>query len=488
MKNLADAFRLLTFRSPKSPDAVLSPRAVLAIIVAVSLFDVAIEKISAGTSSKFQLYGVNSQIAWPAVCLAIIVLFAGREKRGETLRLLVLLAAGVSVFLSAVSLLWRDDAESRVALSLSLAAMLVCWALTILGAGRIFKLAGSRRPIWRAIGYTACVWIATIAFPAWPVFLGPEFKRSQANLWEAIADASRSKPTAQQKAERESERREAETRAARQEAAQPALLEAELAGLSPRTPKQSNLFVVGVAGWSDQDVFLKETERSLDIIRSRLHADGKIVKLINNEATAQTHPIADVHNLAHVLRGLARRMNLDDDVLLLTLTSHGSRDGFALENESLVGRTLQPEALKAMLDDLGFKNRVLIVSACYSGVFVPVFSEPRSMVITAASATRTSFGCSNDREWTFFGDAFFAHGLNERPSLSQAFSDARGLVAKWESEKGISPSDPQIYVGEELRRRFPALVGPAEQGEARANSNLRMSKEALPVQAKTKRL
>ena len=52
---------------------------------------------------------------------------------------------------------------------------------------------------------------------------------------------------------------------------------------------------------------------------------------------------------------------------ILILTSHGSRDGLAVVAGRLV-ETLKPFQLSKMLARTGVRNKVVIISACYSGV------------------------------------------------------------------------------------------------------------------------
>src|ERR687897_3204640 len=88
----------------------------------------------------------------------------------------------------------------------------------------------------------------------------------------------------------------------------------------------------------------------------------------------------------------------------------GSPDGLAI----VTGRRqsiLTPPALRRMLDASVAKYRVVIISACYSGVFVPALADSRTLVITAAAADRPSFGCEDGATWTYFGEAFFNRAL-----------------------------------------------------------------------------
>ena len=84
---------------------------------------------------------------------------------------------------------------------------------------------------------------------------------------------------------------------------------------------------------------------------------------------------------------------------------------------------------EALLSASGAKYKVVIVSACYSGIFTPL-ADADTLVITAASATRSSFGCKDGNVWTYFGEAFFANALRRTSSLTDAFETARAIIAK----------------------------------------------------------
>jgi hypothetical protein len=479
MTHFEDAFLLLTGRRPQNAKATLAPRAALTIGALLAALDLCQQWRQAGESPVFNMYGLNALAASIAVGFAVILLHAGGEAAEARRRNLILLWAGVTAIplLLALALPRSGDIAPSLRANFAYAGLgvaLMIFAATALGARQAFAVSGARRPALRGLGFALSLWGALAALPDWPAFSGENFKRREANIWE-MAFAKPAPSEEEMQAWRE-KRRAAEDRVAAIEAAQPLRIESELEKIAPRASNKPNIFVVGVAGWSDQDVFKKEIEQSLDIIGARLGAEGRAVALINNDESADTHPIASVQNLSQVLRGVARKMNLEEDVLLLTMTSHGSKEGFALENGALVERTLSPQSLRAMLDEIGIRNRVVIVSSCYSGVFVPALADANTMVISAASATRTSFGCANDRGWTYFGDAFYAHGLREEPTLSQAFDKARDLIAKWEDQQHLTPSDPQIFIGDEIRQRFPALIG-AGRSTIAASKKIRESRD-----------
>ena len=96
---------------------------------------------------------------------------------------------------------------------------------------------------------------------------------------------------------------------------------------------------------------------------------------------------------------------------------------------------------------LGIRNRLLLVSACFSGVFVPLLASDTTAILTAASADRTSFGCQADQDWTFFGDATINHALRKPQPFAAAAAEATGLIGGWEGQGHLTPSQPQLSVG-----------------------------------------
>jgi hypothetical protein len=142
----------------------------------------------------------------------------------------------------------------------------------------------------------------------------------------------------------------------------------------------------------------------------------------------------------------AKGLDPDNDILFVILTSHGSPDGLAVKAGEL-SQTLTPSRLADMLQRTGVRHRVVIISACYSGVFIPRLATPDELVITAADARHPSFGCEDRAKWTYFGDAFFNVALRHATSLKDAFDDARARVARRERREHFAPSNPQMAGG-----------------------------------------
>ena len=240
---------------------------------------------------------------------------------------------------------------------------------------------------------------------------------------------------------------------------QPLLLEVALSTLQGTHAGESpQLFFVGFAGYGPEAVFKREVLAVRDLFDVRFGTKGRSLVLINHASTLDDIALASLTNLDRALQHIGAVMNKDNDVLFLFLTSHGQKNRFALEMPGFALDSLTPGHLKGMLDRSGIKNRVVVVSACHSGSFVPALADPTTLVITAAHAERTSFGCEDRRQWTYFGDAFFNRSLRQERSFERAFERARRMIGRWEMRERLVRSLPQIAGGEALRPRLDQLA------------------------------
>lgn len=235
-------------------------------------------------------------------------------------------------------------------------------------------------------------------------------------------------------------------------ALQAALVDRALSQLQPSAASDASghLYFVGFAGYGPEAVFKREVVAVRELFDKRFGTAGRSVSLINHATTVDQVPMANALNLARVLLHVGKIMDPERDTLFLFLTSHGERALLAVVMPGLVFDHLTPGLLKAFLDRAGIKRRVIVVSACHSGSFIPELAGPSSLVIAAARADRTSFGCADKREWTYFGDAYFNRALRRETSFRKAFYRARRQVERWEAKERLVPSLPQIKGGEEL--------------------------------------
>ncbi|MGZ8218934.1 C13 family peptidase [Methylomagnum sp.] len=243
------------------------------------------------------------------------------------------------------------------------------------------------------------------------------------------------------------------------------LLDEAVKPLAAGRPGITDLYFVGFAGQANEPVFAHEVEYAKDLFDRRFGTAGRSLSLVNSPASADRLPIANGHNLEAALHAVAQRMNRDEDVLFLFLTSHGSRDHqLSVRFWPLPLNDLPATRLKELLDQAGIKNRVIVVSACYSGGFLDVLKDDNSLILTAASRDRTSFGCGTESEFTYFGEAYFVQALQETHSFIEAFGKARLWIERREKGERKEPSLPQLHVGPGIMPKLLALEAGGRAG------------------------
>jgi hypothetical protein len=237
------------------------------------------------------------------------------------------------------------------------------------------------------------------------------------------------------------------------------LLDSALAGLMPQRPGKPDLYVIGVGGDSTEDVFRNETVYLDTLMSQRFGARGRVLTLINHQDSlgVSPHPLATLDNLRTALAGVGKAMDPDQDVLLLFMTMHGTpQHQLFVQMAPDYFDLIDPRELRAALDDAGIRNRVLVISACYSGGFVPALKNENTLILTAAHKNRTSFGCGADSDATYFGRAWLIDALNETTDFVAAFETAKTRIAEREDAEDFRPSRPQIEIGKQILPRLQA--------------------------------
>jgi Peptidase C13 family len=245
-------------------------------------------------------------------------------------------------------------------------------------------------------------------------------------------------------------------------------------GMSPGTSGGPAVFFVGFAGVAEQRVFAEEIKLAAQVVGDRFGAADRQLLLVNDQRDLDTYPIATATGLGYALRAVADKMDPERDILFLALSSHGSPGAqLAVSNGGLPLAQLTDDDLVAALHDSGIKRRIIVISACYAGAFLKPLEDPDTIVITAAAADRTSFGCSNDRDMTYFGEAFFRDALPEAKTLQDAFERARAAIAVREKKEHETPSEPQAFFGSALSEvldRNPMRDGKPERDSVTVRS------------------
>lgn len=234
------------------------------------------------------------------------------------------------------------------------------------------------------------------------------------------------------------------------------LLDSKLSQLQPQRPGIVDAYVVSIALDSDP-VFAREAREAGKVLSRRYDGEGRMLTLAGPDGTSDDLPRGSIESLLVSLAYLAEVMDTNEDVLVLYTTSHGLKLGLAYHYGDIGYGILSPSMLKQTLADLGIERRILILSACFAGVFVPELASADTAILTAAASERSSFGCKPENDWTFYGDALINRAMRKPQSLADASREAGRTVAGWESDRRLLASLPQSAIGANVAAWLPSL-------------------------------
>jgi hypothetical protein len=236
------------------------------------------------------------------------------------------------------------------------------------------------------------------------------------------------------------------------------LLNNALDPVKPGIAGVNDLFFVGFGADSTQDVFMREIDHVQRVANERLGTSGRSVALVNNLKTLDSTPLASSTNLRIALKHIGSKMNRDEDVIFLYLTSHGSMNHeLAVEMWPLDLNYIRPVDIKTYLDDADIRWRIILVSACYSGGFIKALQDEHSLILTAAASDKTSFGCANENEYTYFGEALFKNMENKPYQFVEHFVQAMEKIKQRELHENLIPSEPQLFIGKLMKEKLKLL-------------------------------
>jgi hypothetical protein len=173
-----------------------------------------------------------------------------------------------------------------------------------------------------------------------------------------------------------------------------------------------------------------------------------VVYKLANPAPGQDHdwPLATRENIYTVLQAIARDARPQDRIVLL-FSSHGAAHLLAVQQAYGPADAIDAHELHEWLAPLAGRPVLLLVSACYSGSFLPALRAPTHIVLTAASSTRSSFGCQTDSRNTFFIEELLRQPDLEQRSLVDIVDRAKVAIEQREAKLNLLASQPQSSFG-----------------------------------------
>ncbi|HYR67586.1 MAG TPA: C13 family peptidase [Reyranella sp.] len=193
-----------------------------------------------------------------------------------------------------------------------------------------------------------------------------------------------------------------------------------------------------IAGDNNSPAF----DNGIEAMRGKLAQRGvRDIRMLTSDPVAHPSlPVATAANVSSALRSGG------GEACLIFITSHGDERGVALRAAK---GTVNPATLDSALDaGCGNRPTVLLVSACYSGIFLTgAMRRPNRVVLTAAAADRVSFGCGAGDQYTYY-DQCLLQQFDGAATWQQLAIATRSCVEALEQRMAVSrPSQPQIFVG-----------------------------------------
>lgn len=247
--------------------------------------------------------------------------------------------------------------------------------------------------------------------------------------------------------------------------AQDSLIGKCVAHIPERTADRPNIYAVAIAPLGTQTLFSREARKALETFASNYGGTAKAgILLSNGVADLMQVPLATQGNVEQVLSEIGRRTEATpDDILVVYLTSHGGPD--AVLQSALPGNlpilAISADSLASALAQSRVRRRVIIISACFAGSWIPKLANDDTIIITAAARDRTSFGCADNRPLTYFGEAFLTGPFSRGASLADSFEGAKKTVSQWEAEQKLPLSNPQSFVGRNMQAFWQSSPRPA---------------------------
>jgi hypothetical protein len=214
------------------------------------------------------------------------------------------------------------------------------------------------------------------------------------------------------------------------------------------------LFYIGLAlyseAWSQNDVV--ELAGELDGMTSY-----RLVPLIasNVAAKRRDYPIADDAAIGSMVRQAANQAR-PDDLVFVNISTHGGPKVLASKIGNHAVTDLSSARIARMFAPLAGRPTIMIISACYSGSLIGDLRARGRIIITAARADRSSFGCAPGNRHTLFGQAELRAFGQKNRSLHQVYMAIIADVSRMEHKSHETPSEPRVSVGADMTGLYDA--------------------------------
>ena len=218
------------------------------------------------------------------------------------------------------------------------------------------------------------------------------------------------------------------------------------------------IFYLGLALWGNADRWSENDIINLKAHFSSSYSERELIPfIVSNRVSAKRqlhYPPYDTTNIRQIVRFIADYA-ADHDLIAIVISTHGYPGGVRNKVGIAKDQALSAGELKLLFDPISNKQIIMIIYSCYAGSLISDLHGDQTVILTASSAKRPSFGCDQQSENTWFvaslkSAALYLQKKNERFSLMRWFKKARQLVAERELDMGVTASNPQIFIGRKV--------------------------------------
>jgi hypothetical protein len=407
-RNLGSGLRLAFLRRVRRHDFRIGIADLLVLVVAMSLFDIGVDFLRYGSDAEFSWFGVTGEMYGFGVVM-LVAGFLGVVFRRRSLVLSVPIALFASYpALQLVHLLPHLAGPGTLAatvLGIVEEYLLLGWSVIVFVRSVAVGLDGDggRRVLRSVAGgllLFAPLWFGSTFSPHLPWWRA-----------EVVADSEHPNPASEPVME-----------------AQKKLLDDALGSIEDGRAGVADFYAVAVAA-SPSDALRADALAALKVLDERWATDGRSVALVNHPASLLELPMASFSNLRASLEEIRAAIDPDEDVVLVYLAGNGNADGsIDVDLPPLDLVPLAPARVRRMLDEIGIRWRIIVVSACGSGAWIDALANESTVVMTATGADGEGPGCSLGGDGTAFGSALFGAGFVDADTIAGAFEIARGRV------------------------------------------------------------
>lgn len=228
----------------------------------------------------------------------------------------------------------------------------------------------------------------------------------------------------------------------------------QIDSLAAERPGKLDVYFLAVGGDGTESVFMRDIQVARTGVQARFDVENRGIMLLNHR-DYETLPLATRPSISAALQALDGQMNPEEDLLVVHLVSHGGRDGeLSFQQPGIDLPDLSPRAFADMFEPLNARRKLLVVSACFSGQWIDALKDSDTWILTSARKDRTSFGCGDDSEMTWFTKAVYQEVGLSLDDPDAMFRQIEQQIRSWEQEIGMDEeawSYPQVHLGDDMR-------------------------------------